>query len=229
MALGIGGADTKGGLSRAERRSKESVQLDDDAGLGRGQRWALLLSQDGALETAPQTRGLPCPVGVCATNSLSSANRRDNPFQDFFVTVCPWRLRAPLPEQGLWKIPPVAKEQAGTCRRGGICSQPGKDCCVQAEPHLGWTGSPGRHLKGSAGPVFFLQNGPQASGLENPFWFQWVQETESLECGLPGEGWSFFREEGLFNTVLCPLSPWKWQRGPNKKLVSLGKRGRTHQ
>lgn len=101
MALGIGGADTKGGPSNAERRSKESVQLDNDAGLGTGQRWALLLSQDGALETAPQTRGLPCPVGVCATNSLSSANRRDNPFQDFFVTVRPLAPEGSAPRAGI--------------------------------------------------------------------------------------------------------------------------------
>lgn len=53
----------------------------------------------------------------------------------FFVL---WRLRAWLPEQGLWKIPPVSKEQAGTCRSGGNHSQSQESCRAQAE--LLWVG-----------------------------------------------------------------------------------------
>lgn len=54
-----------------------------------------------------------------------------------------------------------------------------------------------------------------------------MQESASLQSGLPGEGRNLFLKEGLFNTLLL-WSPWKWQRDPNKKSASLGKGGPTH-
>lgn len=71
--------------------------------------------------------------------------------------------------------------------------------------------------QGAAWPCFLAPECPRGLWDGKSLWFQWIQETESLECGLPGEGRSLFLEEGLFNTQLCPSSPWKWQRGTNKE------------
>lgn len=102
------------------------------------------------------------------------------------------------------KTPPVAEEQVGSCPRCVACSQPDR------LPHAGraaiWVGQAPQALPQRSHPAHFLYP-EQPGGLRDgkSFWFQGIQETASLECGLPGEVGSLFLKEGLFNTLLlCP-------------------------
>ena len=134
-----------------------------------------------------------------------------------------WRLRPWLPEQGLWKIPPVSKGQAGTCRSRGIIANRKKAArCRQS--CFGLDRLPRASPLRATWPSFLAPEHRGGLWDGKPFWFQWMQESASLQSGLPGEGRNLFLKEGLFNTLLL-WSPWKWQPDPNKKSASLGKGG----
>lgn len=147
---------------------------------------------------------------VCGASSVSSAKRRDDPPQVFFVRFRPLALEGSARREGIvekssWiqrasrylqerTDPPPSRRKLP----GGGRATSGLDWLPRASPQRG-------HLA-----LFpFCSKAQRRLGWEIPS-VSWIQETASLECWLPGEGRSLFLKEGLFNTLLvCLLSPWK--------------------
>lgn len=175
MALASEGWALRGSAGQREARGH---QLDGAA--DRGTRPSQAPGQNGVLDTGTTP---PCR-GECGTGS---AKRRHAPLQAFSVRAGSRESQGSAPERGSWKIPPLWRtsrylkegrdaeptEPAG-CRRSRAGLAP--------VPRVSLEGRPGLSLAAEC---------PRGLWGGKSLWFPWVQETESLECGLPGEGGAF--------------------------------------
>lgn len=127
---------------------------------------------------------------VCRPSSLAPPKEETSVLGLLCGVFVLWLLRPWLPEQGLWKIPPVSKGQAGTCRSRGIIANRKKAArCRQSCFGLDWLprASPLR----ATWPSLLAQNSAEACEMGNPFGFSGCRKVRHCKAGSQGRGGTF--------------------------------------